>query len=109
MTSPAEEASFENYPLQPPPAGQTSNFIDPESRGPTIVILCSVFIGLMWPILILRLYSKARVIRKFGWDDGKELGVLFSVSLLICQRSIRVACCGMHLAKLTMVALTPTR
>ncbi|KAF6235751.1 hypothetical protein HO173_005946 [Letharia columbiana] len=74
MTSPAEEAAFENYPLQPPPAGQTSNFTDPESRGPTIVILCSVFIGLMWPILILRLYSKVWVIRKFGWDDGRSSG-----------------------------------
>ena len=83
MVSPAEIAAFENYPLQPPPPGQTSNFIDPESRGPAIIILCSVFIGIMWPIFILRLYSKVWVIRSFGWDDGKP-EVLLALYLLTC-------------------------
>ena len=82
MASSAEQAAFENYPLQAPPAGQTSNFIDPETRGPAIVILCSVFIGIMWPIFILRLYSKVWVIRKFWWDDGKSL-VFFSLQLCL--------------------------
>ena len=71
MASRAEVAALENYPLLPPAPGQTSNFNNPESRGPAFVILCSVFIGLMWPILTLRLYSKAWLIRSFGWDDGK--------------------------------------
>ena len=70
MASPAELSAYENFPLQPPPPGQISNFENPESRGPAIVILCSVFIGIMWPIFILRLYSKVWVIRRFGWDDG---------------------------------------
>ena len=68
--------SFENYPLQPPPPGVTSNFSNPENRGPAIVVLCSVFIALMWPIFLLRLYSKLWVIRSFGWDDGKLKAVL---------------------------------
>ena len=71
MASPADLAAYENIPLQPPPPGQTSHFDNPETRGPAIVILCSVFIGIMWPIFILRLYSKVWIIRRFGWDDGR--------------------------------------
>ena len=66
-----EMASPVDYPLQPPPPGQSSNFIDPENRGPAIAIVCLTFIILMWLILLLRLYSKAWVIRRVGWDDGK--------------------------------------
>jgi hypothetical protein len=76
MASPAEIAAFENYPLQPPPVGQTSDFINPETRGPAVIILCSVFVGIMWPLFMLRLYSKVWVIRKFGWDDGKSEALL---------------------------------
>ena len=64
-------ASLDDYPLQPPPSGQTSNFIDPESRGPVIVAVCCAVVSLMWLILLLRLFSKAWIIRKVGWDDGK--------------------------------------
>ena len=63
-------ASFDDYPLQPPPPGQLSNFIDPKSRGPVVVAVCCTFISLMWLILLSRLYSKAWVIRIIGWDDG---------------------------------------
>ena len=73
MASAAELAAFENYPLQAPPAGQTSNFIDPVTRGPAVIILCSIFIAIMWPIFLLRIYSKVWLIRKFWWDDGKNL------------------------------------
>ena len=74
MSSTAQLVAAENYPLGLPPPGQISNFTNPDTRGPAIVILCSVFIGIMWPIFILRLYTKALVIRRFGWDDGKCLG-----------------------------------
>lgn len=69
--------ALEDYPLHPPPSGQTSNFDNPETRGPAIIILCSVAIGIMWPVFILRLYSKVWVIRRFGWDDGKP-GILLA-------------------------------
>ena len=64
-------ASLDDYPFQPPPPGQKSNFVDPESRGPVIVAVCSTFVSFMWLVLLSRLYSKARVICKVGWDDGK--------------------------------------
>lgn len=47
MPSPVDLTTFEKYPLQAPPAGQTSNFTDPATRGPAIVLLCSVSVGIM--------------------------------------------------------------
>ena len=63
--------SLDDYPLQPPPPRQVSNFVDPKNRGPLIVAICYTFISLMWLILLSRLYSKAWIICKPGWDDGK--------------------------------------
>lgn len=88
-------ASLETFPLQPPPPGQISNFIDPETRGPAVRDLCYIFIVLMWPIFLMRLYSKAWVIRKFGWDDG-GLNVLRTRSSLICGDSLCHTCCSMR-------------
>lgn len=89
------DSSFiENIPLGAPPAGQSSNFENPDTRGPAVVVVCSVFIALMWPFLLLRLYSKVWVIRSFGWDDGKfSLRVPFRC-LLIYDNSVRHACSG---------------
>ena len=70
-------ASVDDYPLQPPPPGQSSNFIDPKSRGPAVVAVCCTFISLMWLFFLLRLYSKTWVIRKVGWDDGMVSPIFF--------------------------------
>ena len=56
-------SSSEDYPLHPAPPGQSSNFSNPASRGPAIVALCYIFISLMWPICLLRLYSKVCILR----------------------------------------------
>ena len=64
-------AFIENIPLQPPPPGQVSDFTNPESRGLAVVVVCYIFILIMWPIFLLRLYTKAFVTRKLGWDDGR--------------------------------------
>lgn len=97
MSSPAAIAASENYPLHPPPIGQTSNFINPETRGPAVIILCSVFVGIMWPLLLLRLYSKAWVVRKFGWDDGKSEALLAQSWLVLKHwHSLRYACCSVY-------------
>ena len=84
-------ASLDDYPLQPPPPGRSSNFIDPKSRGPVVVAVCYTSISLMWPILLSRLYSKARVIRRVGWDDGKP-HLLLVRSMLTCENSILYTC-----------------
>ena len=88
-------ASLENYPLEPPPPGQTSNFIDPKDRGPAITTLCSVFLSLMWVFYLLRLYSKVWIIRGVGWEDGKIVPLpIFFYSLLKSEISFCCACSG---------------
>ena len=63
-------ATMENYPAAPPPPGVTPNFVDPETRAPAVIAVSAVCLGLMWPVLTTRLYSKAWILRTFGWDDG---------------------------------------
>lgn len=46
--------------------GQLSNFDNPESRGLAIVAVCSVSIGLMWPVFLLRANLRFCVNRTFG-------------------------------------------
>lgn len=70
MHSSAAPVAWKDIPRAPPPPGQTSNFTDPETIDPEIIVLSSVFIAILWPILILRLLSKARVLRTFGWNDS---------------------------------------
>lgn len=95
MASPAEIAALKNYPLQPPPSGQSSNFNKPTRRGPTFIALVSFSLVIMWPILILRLYSKVRVIRRFWWDDGKPDG-LRACCLLKFWHSLRHLCGSLY-------------
>lgn len=64
---------MENYPALPPPSGVVPNFVDPETRAPVIIVFCALSLGLMWPILITRLYSKIWILHSFGWDDGTLL------------------------------------
>ena len=106
----ASSSASESVPLQPPPPGQISNFDNPESRGPAMVILCSVFIGIMWPILILRPYSKAWIIRRFGWDDGKPDKLPYR-KLLMSSHSLCHCCRGWyHISNPVLaVILSPTR
>ena len=56
--------------------GLPSIFDSPDSHGPAIVAACSVSIGLMWPVFLLRAYLRFWVNRTFGWDDGKSLNGL---------------------------------
>ena len=92
-------ASLEDLPLLPPPQGQSSNFDNPETRGPAIVAVCSVFLSLMWPIFLLRLYSKLRIVRAPGWDDGKpDFPCLTSTD----GSSIRHTCSGKYLPSKTL-------
>ncbi|KAF6239004.1 hypothetical protein HO173_002876 [Letharia columbiana] len=67
-------SSIEDYPFLPPPPGQMSNFENPETRAPAIIIICSTCIALMWPIFLLRIYAKVWISHAFGWDDGQSTG-----------------------------------
>ncbi|KAH8654975.1 hypothetical protein BGZ60DRAFT_532605 [Tricladium varicosporioides] len=57
------------YPAMKPPLGVKSNFINPPSQQPALIILNAVFLALMVIVVAIRLYSKARILRTIGWDD----------------------------------------
>lgn len=66
--------SLEDMPGVPPPPGQKSNFVNPDSRAELTIIACSIFIGLMMIFGMLRVYSRLWVARCFSKDDCKSLG-----------------------------------
>jgi hypothetical protein len=93
-TTLADLSALKDLPFEMPPTGQSSNFINPENRGPAVVVVCYISIALMWPIYLLRLYSKAFVVRRIGWDDREAL-ILLPRKLLNCDNSFCHTCCGM--------------
>ncbi|KAF7502304.1 hypothetical protein GJ744_006147 [Endocarpon pusillum] len=60
---------YAGFPALLPPAGEQIDFENPESRGPLLVILGAVFLGLMMIFVIIRVYTKTWIIRKSSWDD----------------------------------------
>ena len=57
-------------PAGEPPAGVEPNFQDPVTIAPTVIIVGSVFFAVAAISVMLRIYSKSRIVRKLGWDDG---------------------------------------
>ncbi|MCJ1475922.1 hypothetical protein MMC13_004586 [Lambiella insularis] len=58
-----------DYPAQPPPPGQKSNFVDPDSLQPAILATGSVMIILTTGFVLARLYSALRITKRVGKED----------------------------------------
>ena len=86
----------------PAPPGVTPNYVNPEVRSFGIVPLGALFTTLSTIFLALRLYTKARIIRIFGWDDITiTVGWMSTVALAgIWIRSIHIGN-GAHLWNMT--------
>jgi hypothetical protein len=56
-------------PAMPPPAGQTSNFINPDYASTKFIAVNSVFLPLALIALIVRTWTRLFVVRSFRWDD----------------------------------------
>lgn len=54
----------------PPPPGVTSNFDDPPVTAQAAYTLVAVGVAIAGALLILRIYTKGIILRKFGWEDG---------------------------------------
>ncbi len=65
--------NYETVPIATPPPGVIPNFDNPETRAPAVIAIIVVCLALMWPIFILRLYTKIWINHSFGWDDGESL------------------------------------
>ncbi len=66
--------SLEDIPGSPPPPGQLSNFLNPDSHAGLTIIICSIAMGLMVIFGILRVYSRIWIARSFTKDDCKTPG-----------------------------------
>jgi hypothetical protein len=45
------------------------NYINPDTRGPALVIVELITLSIALVILVLRLYVRIKIMRKTGWDD----------------------------------------
>lgn len=60
---------LEMLPVQTPPLGIQSNFVDPASRVPVILGIGSTFFALALLCFIIRVYTKIAILKKWRWDD----------------------------------------
>ncbi|KAI9746903.1 MAG: hypothetical protein M1815_004892 [Lichina confinis] len=66
--------------LLPPPPGVKSNFANPETRGDTYKPVIIGFATLGTVAVLLRLYARARIVRKIGPDDWTSvLAMIFNI------------------------------
>ncbi|KAF2258647.1 hypothetical protein CC78DRAFT_586876 [Lojkania enalia] len=68
-----------NLPLQTPPPGVNSNFDNPETTGPVVVITLSIFLAIALLTVPLRIYCRVSVVKRTGLDDWLAL-----VALVFC-------------------------
>ena len=54
----------------PPPVGVEANFVNPIYHSGGIVPITAVFVTLSTVFLALRIYTKVRIIKVFGLEDG---------------------------------------
>ena len=57
----------------PPPPGYTQNFVNPPVAAQDAYILVAVGVAVAGSLLLLRLYTKAWILKKFGWEDGTQV------------------------------------
>lgn len=71
-----------HIPLFDPPAGVSSNFIDPVSNASVYLATSAVFLALMLVLVVMRMWVKLVVLQAPSLDDGKLF--LFYEDVLIC-------------------------
>jgi hypothetical protein len=72
-------------PLSPPPTGVTSNSNEPqdEQRYVQLVVTMAVLIPVSTICVLLRVWIRAMIVKRFGWDDGIPHPRLLSDWMLI--------------------------
>ena len=69
-------------PAMPPPPGVIPNFDDPKSIVRSLIITSIIFTTLAGVTVVIRVYTRTRIVRAFGSDDGEA-----SRALLLPWRS----------------------
>ncbi len=73
-------------PAMPPPPGVQSNFTDPPTAGSDLYIFTIVGLVIASLFLVMRLYTKAYILKKFGAEDGMDASH-FDVILILTSSS----------------------
>jgi hypothetical protein len=73
----------------PPPSviasWPTPNYVDPETRGPGLLVTEIVIVTIALTVLALRLYVRLRIVRKTGWDDWLMVtAAFFDLGVTLC-------------------------
>jgi len=68
-----EGFDFSKIPLQPPPPGVVSNFVNPDSLSALPKVFIYVTLPPMVLFLVLRFYVRITISRKVGTDDWLSL------------------------------------
>lgn len=58
-------------PIVSPPPGVTSDFTNPPSRSHVAVAVCTTSLVVTFLVCAMRVYTRLRVTRSFGYDDFK--------------------------------------
>ncbi|KAL4955941.1 hypothetical protein BDW69DRAFT_182117 [Aspergillus filifer] len=58
-----------HYPAQEPPLGVEPNFVNPPTLAPTVITMEVVFVFLMLCAVAVRVYTRTRIQKSWGWDD----------------------------------------
>lgn len=66
-------------PAAPPPPGITPNFVNPDYIGGRVIIIVAVFLGIALACFFIRMFTRIRITRGFGADDG-TLALLLIIS-----------------------------
>jgi hypothetical protein len=54
----------------------------PRRHSTSILTVCAVFLGIAWITVVLRLWTRAKIVRAVGWDDGWMLVAIVSQTLI---------------------------
>ena len=65
-------AQLSSTPVQPPPSGVQSNFVDAENNKTPLYVACSLFLAIMLCFFLNRIYTKHYIVQRYQWDDGES-------------------------------------
>lgn len=64
-----QDPAFLQLPALAPPPGVIPDFVNPEEKGPPLVIFGGILLSLVLIALVNRAYTKLCIVQKVSWDD----------------------------------------
>lgn len=74
-----------NAALMQHPTNKPPNFDNPDTTGPEAIAILSIFLGLAILVVVMRLISRIKIVKRVGWDDGAAvLSLVFNIAT-VCE------------------------